>query len=503
MIISSEQTDFSKTIAKEKKLISSYNSFETGIRNSINTYMNEFKNVEFENKVLKTMLMNNFANAVFQADNNLLNIQSLENILDILAKQDEISESDIDTYNKLAKKVDTDIDLLQNFLSQTVSSFENTPIKGKKDSIAILNKCKEVFLQTSPVEKDTAVTSKEAKASKTSKTSKQSKTSKLKESTEVQKPVSKKIKKKFDITTSDLLCFFPKKPSDNLVISTSQENFKISFNNKVANISIEDENFNLSLKTPGVQISNSNTKNILFITHIDDKYTIITNNQIEIPPFIQVSKISKNDDFLEVEITTNCVSLFVKDNIINFENIGNANVNTIETSIYTQAPISSVSADSVNSWNAPSVPNILKDEDITDNNTLIISDYNKNVILPYKVVDLNEKLKKNKKYKSLQDVIENEYTIPLEAFNNSTKSRFREAFQLMKQKEHGSLKEAIELGFELMFKSNLNPAVIAACRDLNELDIYLDCLDDDELDKFSCFNIQYDVPPTSKVKGKK
>lgn len=553
MIISSEQTDFSKTIAKEKKLISSYNSFETGIRNSINTYMNEFKNVEFENKVLKTMLMNNFANAVFQADNNLLNIQSLENILDILAKQDEISESDIDTYNKLAKKVDTDIDLLQNFLSQTVSSFENTPIKGKKDSIAILNKCKEVFLQTSPVEKDTAVTSKEAKASKTSKTSKQSKTSKLKESTEVQKPVSKKIKKKFDITTSDLLCFFPKKPSDNLVISTSQENFKISFNNEVANISIEDENFNLSLKTPGVQISNSNTKNILFITHIDDKYTIITNNQIEIPPFIQVSKISKNDDFLEVEITSNCVSLFVKDNIINFENIGNANVNTIETSIYTQAPISSVStatsptsikntnytlsetytsedtetnaikqksskknknsvyepiplkeaADSVNSWNAPSVPNILKDEDITDNNTLIISDYNKNVILPYKVVDLNEKLKKSKKYKSLQDVIENEYTIPLEAFNNSTKSRFREAFQLMKQKEHGSLKEAIELGFELMFKSNLNPAVIAACRDLNELDIYLDCLDDDELDKFSCFNIQYDVPPTSKVKGKK
>ena len=53
MIIYSEQTDFSKTIAKEKKLISSYNSFETGIRNSINTYMNEFKNVEFENKVLK------------------------------------------------------------------------------------------------------------------------------------------------------------------------------------------------------------------------------------------------------------------------------------------------------------------------------------------------------------------------------------------------------------------------------------------------------------------
>ena len=93
--------------------------------------------------------------------------------------------------------------------------------------------------------------------------------------------------------------------------------------------------------------------------------------------------------------------------------------------------------------------------------------------------------------------------MPIETFNNSSKSRFREAFQLMKKKEHGSLKEAIELGFELMFKSDLNPAIIAACKDLNELDIYLDCLDDNELDKFSCFNIQYDVPPAAKGKSKK
>ena len=104
------------------------------------------------------------------------------------------------------------------------------------------------------------------------------------------------------------------------------------------------------------------------------------------------------------------------------------------------------------------------------------------------------------KYKSLQDVIDNEYTIPIETFKNPAKSRFREAFQLMKNKEHGSLKEAIELGFELMFQSDLNPAIIAACKDLDELDIYLDCLDDDELDKFSCFKIKYDVPPTKKSK---
>ena len=62
----------------------------------------------------------------------------------------------------------------------------------------------------------------------------------------------------------------------------------------------------------------------------------------------------------------------------------------------------------------------------------------------------------------IHELIENEYILPKENFKNPIKSRFREAYQLIKKKEHGSLKEAIELGFELMFQSDLNPAVIAA-----------------------------------------
>ena len=139
---------------------------------------------------------------------------------------------------------------------------------------------------------------------------------------------------------------------------------------------------------------------------------------------------------------------------------------------------------------------VSNDNEIVDNDTLIISDANKTVVLPYKVADLRKKMQKNKSYHSLKDVVAKEYTIPLDTFKNPVKSRFREAFQLMKKKEHGSLKEAIGLGFELMFQSNLNPAVIAACKDLDELDIYLDCLDDNELEKFSCFKILYSVPPT-------
>ena len=47
-----------------------------------------------------------------------------------------------------------------------------------------------------------------------------------------------------------------------------------------------------------------------------------------------------------------------------------------------------------------------------------------------------------------------------------------------------------------MFESNLHPAIISACKTLEELDIYLDCLEDNELEKFSCFKIIYKSLPT-------
>lgn len=545
MIDISKKADLKNILNQEKIIVNYYNEFESNVKDSLETYIDEFKDVTFDNEVFKTMLLNNFASAIIQVDNNLQNIQSLSNILEILEKQDSVSETDIDTYNKLASKVDKDIELLQNFLSQTISSFENVPINGKKKSINALNKCKEELLKKLDLS-----------AIEDSKKEAQSK--------QASKKPSKTIKKKMDLSSSDLLCFFPKNKSDSLVISTVQENYRISYQNEVATIYIEDEDFNISLKTAGVQISNSNNNNILYVSQADHKYTIITNGQIEIPTFIQISKISKNDDFLEVEISNPSLSLYIEDSVINFENtitpsiietksqakpqakpqvdiqpeiqhkveptshssveapekvdsifghledlheMENSDSSKIEETkqpeknkIYEPIPTKEV-AETVEKSNIK-IQSAEDESEVKDNNTLIISDSNQNVVLPYRVIELEEKLKSNKKYKSLQDVIKNEYTLPLETFKNPTKSRFREAFQLIKKKEHGSLKEAIELGFELMFQSDLNPAVIAACKDLDELDIYLDCLDDNELDKFSCFKIEYNVPPTKKGKKK-
>ena len=49
-----------------------------------------------------------------------------------------------------------------------------------------------------------------------------------------------------------------------------------------------------------------------------------------------------------------------------------------------------------------------------------------------------------------------------------------------------------------MFKYDLNPIIIAACRNLDELDIYLDCLEEDEVNKFKCFDIRFEISPKVK-----
>ena len=95
----------------------------------------------------------------------------------------------------------------------------------------------------------------------------------------------------------------------------------------------------------------------------------------------------------------------------------------------------------------------------------------------------------------MQDVVNDLYVLPLSQFKNSSMARFREAFYLMKNKEKASMAKSLDLGLELMFQYNLNPIIIAACRNLDELDIYLDCLSENELYDFNCFEIKFEVAP--------
>ena len=138
---------------------------------------------------------------------------------------------------------------------------------------------------------------------------------------------------------------------------------------------------------------------------------------------------------------------------------------------------------------------IKNDDVIYPENTLIISEISKTVLLPYKKSELDslEDISVNK-----NDLIRKKYVVPIENYKSPALSRFREAFKLMRNIEKKSIIEAIDLGIELSLNSKLHPAIISACRNLDELDIYLDYLDNNQTDKFDCFSIKFEIAPLLK-----
>lgn len=136
----------------------------------------------------------------------------------------------------------------------------------------------------------------------------------------------------------------------------------------------------------------------------------------------------------------------------------------------------------------------------SNENTLIISERENKVFLPYTLKDIQRYMVEHKNY-NFNDIIQLQYTIPLSNYKNAVKSRFVEAYTLIRKKEHGSIKDALDLAFELAFTSNLHPAIITACKNLKELDIYLACLESNELEDFRYFKIQFQMSPlrTNKV----
>jgi hypothetical protein len=130
-------------------------------------------------------------------------------------------------------------------------------------------------------------------------------------------------------------------------------------------------------------------------------------------------------------------------------------------------------------------------------NTLIISEKDGIVVLPYTLKELGQKLREQPtKYHKIEDVIKLDYTIPFDYYKNSSLARFKEAFKLVKERNNGSFKHALDLAFELMFNYSLHPAIISDCKTVDELDIYLSCLEYDELEDFKSFKIIYDSLPS-------
>lgn len=131
-------------------------------------------------------------------------------------------------------------------------------------------------------------------------------------------------------------------------------------------------------------------------------------------------------------------------------------------------------------------------------NTLVISEVQQRVILPYNINTVKDILLNDPQgYSSLQGVINKIYTKSIDYYRFSAISRFKEAYKLVREKEKGSKAKALGLAFELFLNYNLHPAIITACKSLDELDVYLACLEDDTLEDFQFFDIKYEIPPAA------
>ena len=132
-----------------------------------------------------------------------------------------------------------------------------------------------------------------------------------------------------------------------------------------------------------------------------------------------------------------------------------------------------------------------------DNNTLIISEKDNKVFLPYKVEEINDYLEQfPEQYNSFESVVAKEFILPLNYYmSHPVLARFREAYSLCRDREAKPIFESLKYAMDMMFNRRLNPAIIAACKTQEQLSNYLDCLEKNNLKAFTDFEIKFEINP--------
>lgn len=254
----------------------------------------------------------------------------------------------------------------------------------------------------------------------------------------------------------------------------------------IFSISILNETYEIVTDFDGISVL---SENIHISTPKNNFFVKIGKKYIEIHKKPEEFLVKTNFEDIEFVNSINNVAFGKKDNIIEL-NIKEAfKLSSVNNKV--ELSMLNTSIANISNTNNANVD----ENSICDNRTLLISEETQKVYLPYTIEEIMKKLNNSDEYQTAKEVIENEYTLPLSTFKTPILSRFKEAYKLMRIKEKSSIYAAIDLGLELMFNSNLNPAIIRACKDLKELNIYLDCLYENELDKFDCFKIVYKVLP--------
>ena len=288
------------------------------------------------------------------------------------------------------------------------------------------------------------------------------------------------------------------KALSNLPVATSEDGKAINIlinKDDIFSISILNETYEIVADFDGISVLSENihisTPKHNFFVQVGEKYIEIHNKG---------SYFSLDTSFEDIEFANaiNNVSFAKKNNKIELIikdafKLSSVN-NKVELSMLNTV-VADLAKTTANNITNAIAPEEIDETSVCDSRTLLISEETQKVYLPYTIDEVMKKLNKNPEYQSVEDVVENEYTLPLSTFKMPIISRFKEAYRFMRVKEKSSVYAALDLALELMFNSNLNPAVIRAAKDLKELNIYLDCLYENEIEKFDCFKIIYKVLP--------
>ena len=288
------------------------------------------------------------------------------------------------------------------------------------------------------------------------------------------------------------------KALSNLPVATAEDGKAINIlinKDDIFSISILNETYEIVADFDGISVLSENihisTPKHNFFVQVGEKYIEIHNKG---------SYFSLDTSFEDIEFANaiNNVSFAKKNNKIELIikdafKLSSVN-NKVELSMLNTV-VADLAKTTANNITNAIAPEEIDETSVCDSRTLLISEETQKVYLPYTIDEVMKKLNKNPEYQSVEDVVENEYTLPLSTFKMPIISRFKEAYRFMRVKEKSSVYAALDLALELMFNSNLNPAVIRAAKDLKELNVYLDCLYENEIEKFDCFKIIYKVLP--------
>lgn len=388
--------------------------------------------------------------------------------------EDEEIDDIFGNVNKWLK--DAEEEIIENKTKRKLTKIEDGIKSSKKTKTEKAKKEKAVETKKIEVEAEKEKTTKTKKATKTSKKA-TTQTRKRAQKQEIEKIEEQPVEEELiDEQTTKPVIQVEKQEQ----IETPSE-IKIHTENNLTEIILKKNRYKIELQKTEYNIY-TDTNETSYVIVRDPILRIISGEvYINIEKQEETYEITTNQDFKINYVIDN---LERKNNEVNFKL-----TNLTEIYAYEDGIIFEIDEEKV------------IENNLEDNKTLVISEEEGKVYLPYTKEDIKNEVMQNKGTK-ITDVIEDKYILPIEKYKNSIRARFREGYNLMYKREGKSKKSAIMLGIELMFETNLHPAIISACKNLEELDIYLDCLEDNELEKFSCFKIIYKSLPTIRKKAK-